>query len=114
MVKPDESKVMFARNRCSLLLKATRDAIRIRVYGMNPLLVLRPKDVEILLAELIEWRVELLETIDRHPLPQQQVTESAVGTRTAEYVHTASLGIRGPRHINAAHAPLASQDPRRR
>jgi hypothetical protein len=114
MVRPDESKVMFARNRRSLLLKATRDAIRIRVYGMNPLLVLRPKDVEILLAELIEWRVELLETINKHPPPQQQVTENAVRARTAEYIHTASFGIRGLRHMNATREPLVSQDPRRR
>jgi hypothetical protein len=111
MVRPDESKVMFAGNGRSLLLKATRDAIRIRVYGMNQLLVLRPKDVEILLAELIEWRVELLETMNKHPLPQQQVTENALGTRTAEYIRTASFGTRRLRHMNAAQEHLASQDP---
>jgi hypothetical protein len=60
MVRLGESKVMLASHRRCLLPTATRDAIRIRVHGMNPLLVLRPKDVEILLAELIEWRAELL------------------------------------------------------
>jgi hypothetical protein len=75
---------MLASHRRSLLVTATRDAIRIRAYGMNPLLVLRPKDVEMLLAELIEWRAELLENTTRHPLREQQVTEKIGYTRRGE------------------------------
>ena len=87
MVKLGESKIMLASRRRSLLLTATRDAIRVRVYGMNPLIVLRPKDVELLLAELIEWRAEQLEAATRHPLPQQQVAEKIGYIGRAEYLH---------------------------
>jgi hypothetical protein len=90
LVRLGESKVMLANHRRSLLLTATRDVIRIRAYGMNPLLVLRPKDVEILLAELIEWRAELIETTTKSPLPEQQVAEKISYTRRAEYLHSTS------------------------
>jgi hypothetical protein len=90
VVRLGESKVILAKHRRSLLLTATGDAIRIRVYGMNPLLVLRPKDVEILLAELIEWRAELLETTTKHPLLEQQVTERTGYARRAEYLQGTS------------------------
>jgi hypothetical protein len=90
MVRLGESKLMLVSHRRSLLLTATRDAIRLRVYGMNPLLVLRPKDVEMLLAELIEWRAGLLETTTKRPLPEQQFTEKIGYTRRAEYLHSTS------------------------
>jgi hypothetical protein len=78
---------MLAGRRRSVLLAATRDAVRLRVYGMNPLLVLRPKDVELLLAELIEWRAELLDTTTKRRLPEQQVPRNMRYTRRAEYLH---------------------------
>jgi hypothetical protein len=83
MVRIGESKMVLANHRRSLLLTATRETIRARVYGMNPLLVLRPKDVERLLAELIEWRGELLDDSTRLRVPQQ-FTAKAGHTRRSE------------------------------
>jgi hypothetical protein len=73
MVRIGESKMVLANHRRSLLLTATRETIRARVYGMNPLLILRPKDVERLLAELIEWRGELLDNATRLRVPQHSL-----------------------------------------
>jgi hypothetical protein len=72
MVRLGESKVMLASRKHSLLLMGTREAIRARIYGMNPLLLLKPRDVEMLIAELIEWRAELLEATTRRQVPQPQ------------------------------------------
>jgi hypothetical protein len=92
MVRLGESKIVLASRRRSLLLTATRDAIRVRIYGTNPLLVLRPKDVELLLAELIEWRAELLEATTKRRLPQQPIAKEVSYTRRAEYLHSMGSG----------------------
>jgi hypothetical protein len=86
MVRIGESKMMLAGHRRSLLLTATREAIRAHVYGMNPLLILRPKDVERLLAELIEWRGELLDDATRLPVPQQFTVKTGRTHRSERFL----------------------------
>jgi len=95
MVRLGESKIMLANCRRSLLLTATQDAIRVRVYGMNPLLVLRPKDVELLLAELIEWRAELVEATTNRSLRREQVIEKIGHTRKAEQLRSTGCDTGG-------------------
>lgn len=65
---------MLATHRHCLLLTGTPEAIGLRVYGNNPLLLLGPNDVELLIAELMEWRDEHAEA-------------TAVSLRGAEYLH---------------------------
>jgi hypothetical protein len=87
MVRLGQSKMIFSNRRRSLLLTAPRDAIRARIYGMNPVLVLGPKDVDLLLAELIEWRAELAETTTKRHLAQEEVTKKTNYGRRREYHH---------------------------
>jgi hypothetical protein len=87
MVRLGQSKMIFSNRRRSLLLTATRDAIRARTHEMNRVLVLGPKDVDLLLAELIEWRAELAEATTKRHLTQQEVTKKTSYGRRREYHH---------------------------
>jgi hypothetical protein len=87
MVRRGQSKMMFSSRRRPLLLTAARDAIRARIYGMNPVLVLGTKDVDLLLAELIEWRAELAEATTKRHLTQQEVTKRTSYGHRREYHH---------------------------